>query len=173
MKRMFATLFLAVTVVLGAVLPGMAQSRKDNWENLKQLQAGHKVKVVEMDLKAWDGRLVSVSDEAITIREKRQNQEITVDRAKVLRVTDLHRSRRGRNALLGFAAGAALGFALLGRGDDEAAAALYLFGGSGAALGAAIPHPRPTIYATKVKAEGVGGNTPSDIAGENRKGEVP
>ncbi len=107
---------LALALVPAAV---SAQSRKDNWDNLKQLDAGHKIKVVDMDLKAWEGRLVNVSGEAITIRVKWGQQEITVERAKVLRLTDLQRSPRARNALIGLAVGTALGSAVLGRGEAQ------------------------------------------------------
>ncbi len=147
-----ARLFFAVMAL--AVLPGAlcAQSRKDNWDNLKQLDAGHKVKVVDMDLKAWAGRLVSVSDEAITIREKRKQQEITVERANVFRVTDLQRARRGRNALIGFGTGFVVGAVYATREGREDLApwgvAVYLvglFGGTGAGIGALIPS-YPTIY---------------------------
>ena len=138
-------LFFAIVALALAPVASSAQARKDNWENLKQLQPGHKIKVADMSLKAWDGRLVSVSDEAITIRELRKQQEITVERDKVLRVTDLERSRRGRNALIGLAVGTALGFGVLEPSEDRVGLALWIFGAPGAAVGAFIPS-RPTIY---------------------------
>lgn len=124
----------------------LAQTPPDSRENLKKLDAGRKIKIVDMSLKAWDGRLVSVSDEAITIRSK--DAEVSVERAKVFRVTDLQRSRRGRNAAIGLLAGALIYAATnRGSGDDaEHALNIGLMGGIGAAAGAAIPYPRPTIY---------------------------
>ena len=138
---------LALAVVPAALC---AQSKKDDWENLKQLQTGHKIRVVEMDLKSWDGKLGSVSDEALTIREKRQ-QEITVERAKVFRVTDLELSRRGRNAFIGFLIGGAIGAPLGAAKSSDVPAPLGAvivagwLGGAGAGLGALIPS-HPTIY---------------------------
>lgn len=150
MRHVLLTLLALVLVPVTS----SAQARKDNWENLKQLQPGHKVKVVDMSLKSWDGRLVNVSDESITIRETREQQEISVERTKVFRVTDLQRSRRGRNALIGLLAGGLVFAAATAKeGGDDAEKALFigLFGGMGAAAGAAIPYPRPTIYSVRQK----------------------
>ncbi len=146
-------LLLAILVLAVAPAAGFAQIRQDNWDNLKQLQPGHKIKIVDMNLKAWNGGLVSVSDEAVTIRELRKQQEITVERAKVLRVTDLQRSRRGRNALIGLAVGAAVGTALVADEEDlvpwgKAVIIFGIFGGPGAAAGALVPSYR-TIYRVK------------------------
>ena len=146
-------LLSAILALVMAPVASSAQAPKDSWQNLKQLQAGHKIKVVDMSLKAWEGRLVRVSDEAITIQAKQQ--EVTVERANVFRVTDLQRSRRGRNAVIGLLAGALIyAAANPGSGDDaEHALSIAFMGGIGAAVGAAIPHPRPTIYRTKDKQE--------------------
>ncbi|MGD1157572.1 MAG: hypothetical protein ABSA41_17340 [Terriglobia bacterium] len=139
---------LALALVSAASSP---QGRKDNWENLKQLQPGHKIKIVDMNLKSWDGRLASVSEEAITIRELRQQQEITVERANVFRVTDLEASRRGRNALIGFAAGIVVGAVWATRQEEDVGTLLPVllvggvFGGGGAGVGALVPS-YPTIY---------------------------
>jgi hypothetical protein len=147
-------LLLAILVLAVAPVVVCAQTGKDNWDNLKQLHLGHKIKVVDMDLKAWDGKLVSVSDEAITVREVQKQQQITVQRAKVLRVTDLQRSKRGRNALIGLAVGGAIGVPIgVAKASDVPASvgALIMFGwlgGVGAGIGALVPaHPnlyRPT-----------------------------
>jgi len=144
---------LAILALGLAFASSFAQTPPDSWENLKNLDAGHKIKVVDVGLKAWDGRLVSVSDQAITIRPK--GGEVTVERAKVFRVTDLERSRRGRNAAIGLLAGALLYAAVnRGSGDDaEHALSIGFMGGIGAAAGAAIPYPRPTIYIAKHKSE--------------------
>ena len=145
--------YLVLTVLALALVPAASspQGRKDNWENLKQLQPGHKIRVVDTDLKSWDGSLVSVSDEAIAIREKRKQQEITVERAKVFRVTDLQRSRRGRNALIGLLIGGAIGVPIGAAKSSDvppSVGALIMFGwlgGAGAAVGALVPC-HPTIY---------------------------
>jgi hypothetical protein len=145
--------YLVLTVLALALVPvaGSAQARKDNWENLKQLQPGHKIKVVDMNLKAWDGSLVSVSDEAITIRQLRKQREITVERANVFRVTDLQRSKRRRNALIGLLIGGAIGVPIgVAKSSDlpPSFGALIMFGwlgGPGAAVGALVPS-HPAIY---------------------------
>src|SRR3990170_999623 len=116
MQRMLS----AILIALLAPAFGFSQEARDSWDSLKQLQPGHKIKIVDMSLKSWDGRLLSVSDEAITIREKQKQQEITVERAKVFRVTDLQRSRRARSALIGLAIGASLGAVVGALFRDEA-----------------------------------------------------
>jgi hypothetical protein len=144
---------LLLTIVILALTPAasFAQSRQDSWENLKQLQPGHKIRVVDADLKSWDGKLVSVSEEAITIRELRNQQEITVERAKVFRVTDLERSRRGRNALIGLLIGGAIGVPIGAAKSSDlppSFGALIMFGllgGPGAGVGAFVPS-HPTVY---------------------------
>lgn len=154
---------LILTILALALTPVgcWAETPKDSWENLKQLQPGHKIKVVDKSLKSWDGRLVSVTDEAITIREKWKQQEVSVERANVLRVTDLERSKRGRNALIGLAIGTALGAAIIGNEDDivpwgKAVIAIGIFGAPGAGIGAAIPYTRPSIYRSKNKPTRIG-----------------
>lgn len=155
--------FLALLVLFVAPVGTVAQVHDDNWDNLKQLQPGHKIKVVAIDLKAWEGKLVSVSDEAITIQEKRTQQEITVARSEVFRVTDLHRSKRGRNALIGLGIGVAVGSAFSADDDWDLSSTGKLivvgwFGGMGAGVGALVPS-RPTIYgaASKPRRQGATG----------------
>jgi hypothetical protein len=143
---------LAILLLSFVAVPGTAQSPQNSWEGLKQYKPGHKIKVVDVKFKAWSGKLVSVSDEAITIQNGRKKQEIAVERPNVLRVTDLQRSKRGRNALIGFAAGAIIGIgAVAGRGRGEAGEheqllAVGLFGFPGVGIGALFPGPRPTLY---------------------------
>jgi hypothetical protein len=141
-KSSLASLALLMSAVLAS-----AQTPKGSWENLKQLQPGHKIKVVDIDLKSWDGKLVRVSDEAIAIREKQKQQEVTIERAKVLRVTDVQRSPKCINSLIGFGVGAGIA-ALASRGEDsrDRQVGIGLFGIIGAGTGAAVLHPRPTIY---------------------------
>lgn len=144
-------LLLPTTLLAVAAVAGYAQTPKDRWDNVKQLQAGHKVKIVDTKLKSWSGNLVNVSDEAITIREKWKQQEISVERAKILRVTDLQRSRRGRNSLIGLLVGGAIGVPIgVAKSSDlpPSLGALIMFGwlgGAGAGVGALVPS-HPTIY---------------------------
>jgi len=145
------TLALAILTLGLACASSFAQTPKDSWENLKKLQPGHKIKVMDMSLRFWDGRLVSVSDEAITIRELRKQREITVERGKVFRVTNLERSRRGRNALIGLLIGGAIGAPLGAAKASDVPATLGaaimfgLLGGVGTGLGALVPS-HPALY---------------------------
>jgi len=129
-----------------------AQKGKANWDNLKQLRPGQKIEVVDSTMKTLKGAFVSVSDEAITLEARRNEQSIA--RAKVVRVSVRDTSHRTRNMLLG--SGILGGIALaatavpLGISGNEGnscpacAAAIAAGFGGGAALGA-IPGSR-TVY---------------------------
>lgn len=123
------------------------------------LHPGDSVQVVDGTLKSWEGSLVTVSPEDITIRlDKgfRRTGEKRLGRESVFRVS---RISRGRNTLVGLGAGLASGAALsiwaarrIDRGYGGAitkgqATALFLgaLGGAGAGVGYAIPH-RETLY---------------------------
>lgn len=165
---------LAIVLVSLVSVPATRQTSQDSWENLMQLKPGHKIKVVDMKFKSWSGKLVSISDEVIVIRSGGKKEELTVEGANVLRVTDLQRSHRGRNALIGLAIGTAVGAAVVGSADDEdlfpwsiAAFAVGLFGAPGAGIGALFPGPRPNIYrAQKPPPPTSDSNSPSSNAGE-------
>lgn len=131
---------LALTLTAAA---GFAQKPQGSWEDLKQLEVGHKIKIVDMSLKAWEGRLVSVSDESITVRPK--DGEVTVERANVLRVTDLKRSSHARNAAIGFVIGAVLGATRDTEGNAYKAVLAASFGGIGAGVAALVPS-HPALY---------------------------
>ncbi len=153
-RTIFAVLILALTADLG-----FSKGSEGSWENLKQLRAGQKIEVVEMSLKATKGALVSVSDEAIVFEVKGDN--VTVERANVMRVTVRDTSKRTRNMLIGAAAGVGAGLAIglpanaiasnegTGNAAGVAAAAAVL-GGAGLGLGA-IPGNRTVYRAEKVK----------------------
>ena len=134
---------LAILLLNLVSVPAMAQT--DSWENLHQLQPGHKIKVVDVKFKSWSGKPVSVSDEGVTIREDRKHQEITVERANVLRVTDLQSSKRGRNAAIGFVIGAVVGGTRGTEGNAYRAVLAAAFGGMGAGVGVLVPS-HPTLY---------------------------
>ena len=144
-------LFLTHSDALAAKEP-----REQSWENLRQLQGGRKVQVVQMNLKSLKGTLLAVSEEAISLRVK-QN-EVTVPRPDVLRVSSLEQSKRLRNLLIGAAVGLGVGLgvslgalAATGGSDDPGvviAPAIAIGGGVGAGVGAAIPSHR-TIYRAK------------------------
>jgi len=80
-----------------------------DWNNLQQLRVGQKIEVVDTNLKKHKGTFLSFSDEAISLRVKKQ--EVAVQREDVFRVSLRKKSKRLRNALIGMAIGAGAGVA--------------------------------------------------------------
>ncbi len=80
-----------------------------DWNNLQQLRVGDKVEVVRTDLSKHKGTFLSFSDEAISLRVKKE--EVGVQREDVFRVSLREKSKRLRNALIGMAIGAGAGVA--------------------------------------------------------------
>ena len=129
------------------------------WSNLQQLRVGDKVEVVRYNLSKHKGKMLAWTEESISLRLK--NQEVTIPREEVYRVTWLSKSKRGRNALIGLVVGAAVG-TLIGRaqwcsGEPGFNACtfvgLVMGTGIGAGVGAAFPN-HPTIYrASRRKSE--------------------
>src|SRR5580704_3557116 len=112
-------------------LPCVASAQ---WDNLKELHAGQKIQVAEVNLKKDSGTFLSVSDQTISLQGKSGQQ--TIQRADVASVKLVENKHRLRNALIGGAVGA-------GAGAGISAAAWephgYVGGrGTGAAVGAAI-----------------------------------
>jgi len=111
MQRLLWGLLILVLVPL----PSSAQTARDSWDNLKQLQPGQRIEVVDMKLKSLKGTFVSFSEGAISLRVK--ESEVAVPRPDVLRVSDREHSKSLRNKLLGLAIGAGAGAAVgLGAG---------------------------------------------------------
>lgn len=137
-------LIWVLVVLMCLPSPGVAQTGKDSWENLKQLQVGQKIQVVDQKLKSLKGTFLGVSEAAISLRT--ETNDVTVEAPQVLRVSRLNASKRKRNIILGIAigagagmgGGAALAFGLYDEGDAAKATALGLgLTAAGAALGAA------------------------------------
>ena len=135
---------------------------EQSWENLKQLKVEQEIQVVQMNVKSLQGTFVGFSEEAISLRVK-QN-EVTVHRADVLRVSSLYRGKRKRNILLGLAIGAGVG--MLAGGGVASAANLFdegqgskpattilAFTAAGAAAGSAVGASSGyrTIYRTNAR----------------------
>ena len=150
-----------ILAILGSiVLAGqlLAQTAQDSWGNLRQLQAGEKIEVVDMKLKSFKGTFLSFSEEVISVRVKQD--DVVIERAKVLRVTDREHSKRGRNMILGLAIGAGAGAAILaalpGEGSSSAeeairAAVVPIGAGAGLGMGAALPRGYRTIYRAEAR----------------------
>lgn len=160
MKKMM----LAVLVLALAAVSGFSKGEQTSWESLKQVRAGEKIEVVEMSLKSTRGAFVSVSDEAIVLRVKGDN--VTVERASVMRVTVRDTSKRSRNMLLGAAigAGAGLTLGLLANApgsnegnDNPGMIAGVTAGAAGAGLGMGAVTGNRTVY----RAEKVSGRPAS------------
>ena len=139
------------------------QSSVNSWENLKKLQAGQRIQVVQMDMKLQKGTFLGFTDEMISLRIKKD--EVAVPREEVLRVSLRGKPKRGRNALLMMGVGAGVGAisgAAVGAGFHEAGeTGLFMLvftpigAGVGAAVGAAAPFASyETIYRVKRKKRG-------------------
>jgi hypothetical protein len=87
-----------------------AQSPTDAWNNLRQLRAGARIEVVDLNMRTLNGTFVSVSDEGLVLKAGLDEQ--TVPRAQVVRVSTRDTSKRKRNTLIGIAVGAGAGFGL-------------------------------------------------------------
>ena len=146
---------LLLATIARAQTPGTSQQQKpeESWGNLRSLGVGEKVHVVDQKLKSLDGTFRSFSDEAVTFQVGQD--EVTVQRPEVLRVTSLERARRGRNAAIGFVIGAGLTGALMAatatsRGLEDFPPAMIpvgiaAYGAVGAGIGAIVPSHK-TIY---------------------------
>jgi small nuclear ribonucleoprotein (snRNP)-like protein len=154
-KHFFAigmTVLMLGFIGIGSVNAAEPKSTQANWENLEQLASGQEVQVVLTDAKSYRGQLQTVGDDALVLRLARGEQ--TFERQNVLRVSTRGKSHRGRNALIGLAAGAGAGVIVavaspeLGTGKcaqgscvNAGIVSMVGFWGGvlGAGLGAAIP----------------------------------
>jgi len=144
---------LAILTLGLAFASSFAQSHPNSWDNLKQLRQREKIKVVDTQLKSWTGNFVTVSEEALVVRTL--EGLVTVERARVLRVTNIEKSKRLRNAAIGFAACGVTAGSLVA---SEMGGYAALFGAwvGGACAGAAGLIPSyPTIYRSRLKPPGV------------------
>jgi len=95
---------------IGAVNAAESKPTQANWERLKHLAAGDQVRVVLKDGKSYAAKFQSFSDEAIVVRTSAGEQTFT--RQDVLRVSAMKEPHRGRNALIGAAAGCGVGLGI-------------------------------------------------------------
>lgn len=148
-------LILAVLILIPRMI--LAQSAPENWDNLARLRTGHKIQVVDMKLKSTDGSFLRYSDTEIAVQAA--GREVAIPRASVFSIKDRERSHRGRNTLIGLAAGAAAGLtigAIKGKtyheaGETPVFVAVWtpIGAGVGAAVGALLPPGQVTIYRAK------------------------
>jgi len=145
MRRLIVSVFLMLLVPLLL----SAQDARESWDNLKQLVAGQKIEVVEMNLKKLTGTFVGFSEQEISVQSA--DGRMSVPRAEVFRVGVVRsRSRNiGIGAAIGLGAGVAIGVAGLKSGEEAAQYSLLAIPfalGVGAGVGAAMPPGYRTIY---------------------------
>ena len=158
-----------------------------DWNNLQQLRVGQKIEVVDTNLKKYKGTFLSFSEEAISLRVKKQ--EVGVQREDVFRVSLRKKSKRLRNVLIGLAIGAGAGSALavaensrtcgdqplvscfdLDFGAITYAILVPVGGAVGAGIGAAFPPGYQTIYRAKRRHDGTSALDDRIPAREKRRG---
>ena len=149
-------LFLITLSIFLIVGLAQAQDPEQSWGNLRTLQAGQKIQVVDQKLRSQEGVFVGFSDEAISLRVDQDT--VSIDRGDVLRVSSRKHMSRGKHALIGLAIGAGAGLGIGGglasvrsESDEKVGVAgvvgLGIFGaGVGGGIGAALPAGQPTIY---------------------------
>ena len=93
--------------VLGMPCLSSAQADKSSWTNLSALQQGQKLQVLEGNSKNDSGIFVSVTDAAITLKEKSGEQTIQKQDVRIVRL--MKNKHRLRNTLIGAGVGAGLG----------------------------------------------------------------
>jgi hypothetical protein len=158
-------IMFAVVMISSILLPsalwaqGASTSNvnKNEWRSLESVRVGDKIRVVQTDSKAWKGRFLALSEEAISLRVN--GNAMTIERPKVLRVESREKNKRLRNALIGMAIGGGIGLAIgipSGRDvDDGHVMSLvgFTFGAAlGGGFGSAVPG-HPTIYEANSSAE--------------------
>ena len=120
-----------------------------SWETLAAtLRPGRNVVVVQHSGKRAEGKLLTLTEESITVQAGAQ--PLTIQRDEVFRVRVA--GTRGKRSLIGLGLGAAAGVAIganLGSRRHALSAVAFggILGGTGAAAGAAIPIGKPLYEA--------------------------
>jgi len=162
--------FLFLICVLGLRCASSAQTDQASWANLTALQAGQKIRVVDMNSKKHSGTFVDVSDTAISYQDKASEQ--TIQKQDVRSVKVMENKHRVRNTLVGMGLGGAVGAGVgagigaatfhscssqsfciqpVGKGGQTGIGAAFGFAG-GAVVGAVVGALSPshsTIYRVK------------------------
>ena len=146
MKGAMSRLSLVAAVTM---LPAGAAEVNHSWETLVQtLKPGRTVVVTRMNGKKAEGKLLSLSAEAITVRDS--GQPVSIQRGEAFRVRIAN--IRQKRTLIGLGIGVVAGAIIGGTGADRYKAWTALFGagvagGIGAAAGGAIPIGKPLYEA--------------------------
>jgi hypothetical protein len=99
-------IFLSICIL---VLPGaaLAQIDKTSWANLRGLQAGQSIQVVDSASKKHTGTFMSISETAISLRVATGEQSIQKQDVRTVKLNT--NKRRARNTLVGGAVGGGIG----------------------------------------------------------------
>jgi hypothetical protein len=88
-----------------------SKGRSSSWDNLKSLRPGQEIRVVIKNVKSYQGKFESLSDNGITLRQAAGEQ--TLARQDVLRVSWKKGLNHGtRNAVIGTVVGAGAGLVI-------------------------------------------------------------
>ena len=130
------------------------------WENLWQLNAGQRIRVVERNMKTHDGTFLSYSEEAMSLRVG--SNDVGIRRENVIRVSNREENKRLQHAVKGALIGAGVGpilalalfvirpEAFFNHPGLKLFATMVGPAGVGAGIGAAIPS-HPTVYRAPTK----------------------
>lgn len=116
-RRAASIFLLFLTWATMSSLAGADKPDLASWVNLKHVKIGNVIKVVLTDAKSYQGPYQSFTDEEIVILQEDGTQHIS--RKDILRISAKMPGHRGRNTLIGLAAGTAVGLGV-GAGVDAA-----------------------------------------------------
>jgi len=142
---------LKIAVLLLAAQAGFAEDTSQ-WSGVQSLRKGDRVGVIQADRKRVEGRFESATDARITLRA---DQEISLEKAQVMRVYRPARHSRAFGAVVGGAIGVAaggvtdatLGLRFRNEGTGPERGLITAVGGAaGAGIGAAVTGGYRTIY---------------------------
>jgi hypothetical protein len=151
MSRVLAPLVL----FLGIPAALVAQTQHGSWSDLNSLKAGRGIEVIESSMKSHTGKLVTVTDEYLSLKE--HGTDVTIKREDIVRVSTSSGPKRGAHAIIGLviggvvgagigaAAGSSHGFLGGSSRGITALVGLAIGAPSGAAVGALVPG-HTTIY---------------------------
>jgi len=140
-----------IAVLLLAAQAGFAEDTSQ-WSSVQSLRKGDRVGVIQADQKRVEGRFESATDARITLRA---DQEISLEKAQVVRVYRPARHGRVFGAVVGGAIGVAaggvtdatLGLRYRNEGAGPERGLITAVGGAvGAGIGAAVTGGYRTIY---------------------------
>ena len=138
-------------LLLLAAQAGFAQDTSQ-WSSVQSLRKGDRIGVIQTNQKRVEGRFESATDARITLRA---DQEITLEKAEVVRVYRPARHGRGFGAIIGGAIGLAAGCAIdltveqyfrNETGGMPKGVITAIGGAAGAGIGVAVTGGYRTVY---------------------------